>query len=323
VADISAEIIRLLIEESHLRAAKRTIDASASEKRRQLAALRGRQTPVDYLLKLVKQPRAASLEIEQVEAMLKELEQGVGKIQRLEQRSTERLEDELDRFVRETSEEYRRGLAAVTNIADWERALERFEEKLADYLRSLGEARNTVVAGYDRENKRLGNSAIESLNHAIAAGQMLEEETKFANRIAELHRLTVSDTPCQQAFIPVIPSADYSYWTRRMPELEIGMMQKEFDRILAMCEELAKNGIAELRKAVLNTRLEQKRLAHDYISRYLGELRQYADENWHDPAQTDAIIQRIELGEEIAAVEAVGALAAPSHAGQVAQAMSA
>lgn len=299
MVELNADIIRLLIEESHLRAAKKTIQVMADERKAALDELKMKRSTVDLVLSVVKKPRAISQEIEVVAAALLDLEKAVAKIERLEIRSTERLEDELDRFIRKTSEEYRRGLAAVTSIADWERALDRFQDKLSDYLRSLGEARNMVVAGYDREKKQLSNAGFDALQAAIQAAGVLEEETHFANSIADLHKEAVRNTPCQTAVIPSIPSADYSYWTRRLAEMEIAVMQQEFNRILVMCEELFRDGIAILRKAVLHTRSEQSRLAHDYIADYLASLRSYTDANWLDASQTEEVIKRIEAAETL------------------------
>lgn len=295
--ELNAEIIRLLIDESHLRSAKSMIEATLAERRVVLEELRAARSPMDFVFSALKKPRAVPQEMEAVTAEIRSMEKAVAKIEAMQARSTERLEDELDGFIRASSEEYRRGLAAVTSIADWERALDRFQDKLSDYLRSLGEARNTVVAGYDRERKRPSNSGMEALKLAIQAGGQLEEETHFANRIADLHRETVRDTPCQAAVIPSIPSADYSYWTKRLPEMEISMMQQEFDRILGMCEELSRKGIAILREAVLHTRSEQNRLARDFIGNYLASLRAYTDANWFAPSETDAVIRRIEENE--------------------------
>jgi putative N-acetylmannosamine-6-phosphate epimerase len=295
--ELNAEIIRLLIEESHLRAAKRTIQANLDERRAALEALKATRSPMDFVLGALKKSRALPLEIEALAKEIEDMERAVAKIEAMETRSTEQLEDELDAFIRVSSEEYRRGLAAVTSIADWERALDRFQDKLSVYLRSLGEARNTVVAGYDRDKKRPSNSGIEALRLAIEAGAALEAETHFANQIADLHRETVRLTPCQAAVIPSIPSADYSYWTKRLPEMEISTMQQEFNRILGMCEELAKNGISILREAVLHTRSEQSRLARDFIGNYLASLRAYTDENWFAPQHTEEVVRRIEENE--------------------------
>ena len=292
--ELNAEIIRLLIEESHLRAAKRTIQATLDDRRAKLEELKAARSPMDFVLGAWKKNRALPLEIEALSKETHEMQKAVEKIEAMETRSTEQLEDELDAYIRASSEEYRRGLAAVTSIADWERALERFEDKLAGYLRALGEARNMVVAGYDREKKRISVSGAEALRLAIEAAAALEAETHFANQIADLHRETVRSTPCQAAVIPSIPSADYSYWTKRLSEMEVGVMQQEFNRILGMCEELAKNGISILREAVLHTRSEQNRLARDFIGNYLARLRVFTDENWFAPQETDAVIRRIE-----------------------------
>lgn len=292
--ELNADIIRLLIDESHLRAAKRTIEATLAARRVAMDELRAARSPMDFVFSALKKPRAVPQEMEAVAAEIRDMEKAVAKIESMEVRITERLEDELDGFIRAKSEEYRRGLAAVTSIADWERALDRFQDKLSAYLRSLGEARNTVVAGYDRDRKRLSTSGTEALRLAIDAAAALETETRFANQIADLHRETVHMTPCQAAVIPSIPSADYGYWTKRLAEMEIAVMQQEFDRILGMCEELSRNGIAILRQAVLHTRSEQNRLARDFIGNYLASLRAYTDANWFAPQQTDETIRRIE-----------------------------
>jgi len=280
--------------ELHVRLCKQVLVDAAAEQERRIEELEGRHTPVDFLLAAARRPRPVTAELQAARDHLKQITESLTGMTKIEDGVVRRVETMFEDYIRESMPGYVRGLAAMEHLRDWERGLERFEQRLADYIRTLGQSRNNVVAGYDRVHRQISAAAEALVAQAQLAAQALEEEIAFVNQLSDLHDLAISGTPSARANLPKVPNASYVLWTANLRQLDIGDMQLEFDRILRLTENLKAEGIQTLREAVSQSATQHEALAHSFVLERLKQVRQNVERHWFDPAETQGIIEHLE-----------------------------
>jgi len=295
MADISPTLKKLLIDDAHLRIARALVDEARGDLETRIEALRKTESSIDRLLALTGRPREISQQVKAARGELTKVEGSLASLDKVLASLEPRLEEETETHLRAHSPEYVKGLAAVKDYADWTGAIGRFQRKLENYLRALGTARNMLSAGYDRTQKRISAGADEALGTAILAATELEEETTFLNKVADAHEECVADTPNARAVLPRVPVASFREWTERLRQLsDIGEMQAEFARILAMCEMLQTTGVVALDEAVHRAVSEHSALSQGFVREYVKALRQFASERWVKHEETASRVQRLQ-----------------------------
>ena len=295
MAEISYELKQQLINDAHLRVARSVLEESRNDLQTRIEALEKTQSSVDRLMAAAGRPREISETIKTTRAELVKVEASLVTLDKVAARLLPPLVELTETHVRTQCPEYLKGLATVNDFSDWERSIERFQRKIEAYLRALGTARNTIVAGYNSKENRISLGADETLGAAILAAAELEEETTFINKVADAHQSAVADTPNATAVLPRVPVAQFREWTQRLRQMtNIAEMQAEFIRILGMCELLQSTGVVALDDAIKRATQEHSELSRGFVMEYLGRLRAEADENWLNFEETPTRVQRLE-----------------------------
>lgn len=292
--ELPAMLRATLRDEVHVRACLEAMKEEVQGTQDQIAVASTKINPMDRLLALAKRPRPAFLARASLQDYLDKLQQSKEACSKIQDELTRLADGLLEAHIRATNADYVRGLAAMENLEDWTRALGRFEEKLREFLRALGQARNMVGAGYRHAEKRLSASAQEMIDLALMAAGELEAEIKFINQLSVLHRQLVAATPCATVYIPEVPGAPYQDWVRALSALAIAPMQLEFDRIIDVLEVLERDGVGQLTDSVGDSRTNHLHLAHSYVLAELAALRRFADANWFNPDETAETMGRLE-----------------------------
>ena len=281
-------------EESHLRAADRKLAVHVERLEALIASRKESQTSVDFLLAIAKRPRESTKALSALEEELKTVKAARAVAADIAKELRTDIEKQTEDHVRETDEAYVRGLAAFENTEDWERAIDRFEASLALFLRKLGEARNMTCANYDRVNLRISQAGEDAIVAAIEAASILENEIMFVNQVINAHAELLDGTPVAQAELERIPIGQYCDWTRKLRDLPIGEMQAEFEHIIGHCENLSHSGIPTLRAAIGTAKSRSFELSRGYVLGYIDTLRDFSDQHWFDPNETERFIEGIE-----------------------------
>ena len=295
-----------LCEESHIRVARRTIDEHIARLEAELAQKRDGVTSVDFLLAVAKRPSQTTQAVRALQEEILGYKQAQAVVDTIAAKLAIESENLTEAYLRETSEAYVRGLAAFENTGDWERALDRFEERMAAFIRELGEARNTASANYNRAQDRISEAGEAAIYRAANAAVPVEMEANFINELVDAHERHVRGTPAAGANFPRVPVGDYSHWTKRLMDMPIAAMQMEFERILTLCETLQTAGIPQLRQAIGKIKSKSRDLSRSYVLAYLSSLRQFSDKNWYRPEESEALIAELEKRYELAPKDARG-----------------
>ena len=284
----------LLRDEGHVRLGLALLLEAEEAAGHDLRETARRITPLDRLLTVARRPRPVMVECRERADHLARLRRTRALLERLAASLGTEAEDAMEAYVRAHVPAYLRGLAALENLGDWTRALERFRQQLVAFRRAVGQARGAATSGYQKSANRVSDNAYDRLADAQLAADALEAEIAFVNRLSALHREMVRSTPCAEVFIPTVPVSPYAAWIGQLPTLAIGPLQLEFARILKAVDVLEADGMRDLAAAVQRSRENHLELAHSFVLTVLAQVRAHAEATWVEPAQTNATLQRLE-----------------------------
>ena len=205
------------------------------------------------------------------------------------------LEHELESHLRTVSVDYVRGLSALDNLVEWPGMLDRLAAKLGVLLRALGQARNMMSSGYDRQRRVFSASANEAIDQALVAARELDDVIALVNEVSDRHQRGVLKTPQAAAVLPRVPVVGFRLRIEQVRSMGIADVQAEFTRILEMCAMLETVGLEGMREATQRVAAMHTELGRNYLKTYLGQLRAYMDEHRLVPAQVTARIHRLQL----------------------------
>lgn len=288
------ELKLALTEESHVRVCRTLLAERVITLQAELRKMEAKESVPQRIMALLNRPRALSVQIAEARARHERMRRSLASLEALEKAVATAADDKFENYIRETDESYIRGLAALRYVEDWKRALDRFERRLRDFIRAIGQARNGVVAGYSRETKRISPFAEELMTHARNAGHDLDSEVCFANELADMHEEFIAATPMAGTTLPRITSYEYAHWTDSLAGLDIGEMQLEFSRILKLVETLDQTGVTALREAVMRSIEAHRGKAKSFVAERLSRARKYAEVFWFDPEQAPQTVARLE-----------------------------
>jgi len=182
---------------------------------------------------------------------------------------------QLEVWLRNHDTTYMSGLACEQFLSDWRNAVDLVKSIMLDFIKAIGEARNLMVTGYDKERQTYTAQALEALNRAVKVGAALEADTASVNLIAEKHdemfRGTIFDNPFPR--LPIFAAEHHVANAKNRP---IGTLQKHFDRIKGYYEEFDQNGIPALNEAIARAEQRQKAVEDSYMTTLWEGLRQEA-----------------------------------------------
>ncbi len=291
---LPAGLRQQLIDETYVRLCQQALEHAIPGQEALIAGLMDKRSPMDRLKEFTRRPSPLAEELEAAREELGKMQASLEALNTIWTELGQATEDQFEDLMRATNAAYIQSLATLQNIEDWKRALERFERRLNDYIRALGQARNGASTAYNHESRVISENARELLNKAIDAGALLEDDIQFANNLADVHDQVVKKANFPRAALPRIPTASYRHWTTELEKMEIAPMQTEFNRILEVIEALESEGVAILRASVAKSFEQYQGFAHGIVMTELNKMRTHADANHFDPQATTETIRRLE-----------------------------
>lgn len=181
--DLLKREVCLDITRLHIEAALRQVEAEAEELRKTrppFLFLHGKPTRSEF------QTREAG-----ASESLAALSRGLHRVSAAQPRLRIWVEDDLETFVRDGQPAYVLGLATHRFPDDWQRAVLRFDQRVAGFRAALGMVQATLSVVPVGVTLAAHPPAFECLMPARQWGALLDYEFLFFNRVADLQRRTV------------------------------------------------------------------------------------------------------------------------------------
>jgi len=246
MSDISHKLHDLLVREAHLRLSREQLLPVLAEKEKELQAIGA--TKPRMLAFIAKDKRAAwQAQFEEAQSAVKLLRTGVQQLENVGLHLGKMLRDEIEDLLRASCLEYSQGLAAAQQKEDWARCLERFGQRLHEFIQAVGNARNMACTGYTRATNMYSQQAVEGFMLAITAGEKVEAEVRFANRLAELQAQMFKDSGFGDLpSLPRLREVNYAVWVTSISGTSLAEAQVQFDALIADTKELHETGLTGL-----------------------------------------------------------------------------
>lgn len=187
VAQLPVRLRDLLKREVCLEISRAHIEAALNQVEQEATELKKTRPP---FLFLHAKPMRTEFETRQAGAAesLAALTRGLQDVAAAQPRMRTWVEDDLETFLRDSQPAYMLGLASHRYPDDWQRAVLRFDQRVAGFRATLGQvqaALGTVPAGTVLASHA---GAFEQLMPARQWGALLDYEFLFFNRVADLQR---------------------------------------------------------------------------------------------------------------------------------------
>lgn len=296
MAAIPLSLQLLLTQEAYLLRSKERMGGGRQLLQQQLEEMKAqeRSLRLKFERKAERERRLAARQ--EVELSLSMMNRGLDYADRLLQEIRPKLEAELDDLLRETSLEYRQGLAAKDFHADIVRCLRRFRDRVAELRKAIGIARNAMAASYQSVKKTYRDHALMDLDLAAKTARQLEDEIEFFNDIADKHDAQVENTTFENVALPRLRDFPYESWIRTQAELGAVEVQDNFDKILRECDELLEKGIGDLFGRIQKASEERAAASTSFVHNYWKILRDYSCKAWVNEERLDEFIDSLEQG---------------------------
>src|SRR6185369_12770788 len=174
----------LLVREAHLRLGRDQLAPILAEKEAELQSVQSHK-PAMLLFSPKEKRDAYVAQVAEAQETVRLLRTGIEQLDRVEPHLRKLVHDEIEDLLRASCPEYVEALAAREQKADWRRCLERFAERMHEFVQALGNARNMACTGYARATQAYSQSAVQAFVIAITAAQKVEAEVQFANKVAD------------------------------------------------------------------------------------------------------------------------------------------
>jgi hypothetical protein len=265
-----------LIEESHVRAGLGQVSAALGEQRTRLGGLDKKS-----LFRVGKKEESPEL------AAAREEERRLARITRRVEEIIRRLGQEIealaDVVIAERIADYPVYRDARKKLQPWEQALTQFQTRVGKLIELLGQTRNMASSGYDKKRRALSGPAKILLEKSIDSAKSAVKAAEVANEAAR----NIGDMPeLNFHFRPDDIAA--------LEKLDIGAMQADFDRVIAMLEGVQTTEIGNLKAAGVGEAEVKRDQAASYLADYLAQLRAHTDKNHYSEAQVTPTIKRLE-----------------------------
>lgn len=180
--------------------------------------------------------------------------------------STEELNTLIAEYLQEAVPLFRELSRARQRLAEWEGILQDLRADLRNLIKALGQARNSAVAGYDKNTRTISTAALELFGQAGELIHNVDARVRLANdKAAELGGLPgVAMIPLQEA-------------VNNLTKLDIATMQREFDRLARELETFEQKQLVDLQAPVVAAAQGREAQAQAYLEQYREELRVFSD----------------------------------------------
>jgi hypothetical protein len=230
--------------------------------------------------------KAAEVEFEFFQKAIDQNEKAMANLRKSARRN-------LELWLREHDPSYIAGLVNEQFTGDWRNAINLVSDILDDFVRSLGEARNQMVTGYDRDRNAYSEGSLATLERAVKIGHALMNDMSSVNKIADDHDRSLAGTVYENPF-PRLPLFDAEGHTAKAAARPIGALQAHFDRIKAYGEELANQGIPALVEAVRRAEERHRAIQESYMTSLWDGLRELARKEHVDEEKLETIVRETE-----------------------------
>lgn len=265
---ITPKLRDLLHREAHLKLCRAQTTPVWTEKEAEVRALQATRAPFMELLSRKKREERANHQAT-LEQAAERLRHRMQMLDLCEPHIAKMIEHEIEVLLREDCPEYIQALAAMQQKEDWLRCLERFSGKIFEFTRALGNARNLACSGYARHSNVYSGGALQAFAHAFTAAQLVEEEVRFANRIAEAQLAVFRANGIETRSLPRLPETNFSGWVEKMKAMPLADAQIQFETLIETTKKLHETGVPELR-----AQADQAQVAQD------GDIRNYLFVAW-------------------------------------------
>jgi hypothetical protein len=246
MVELKPKLHDLLMREAHLRLSREQLKPVWAEKEAELRAV---QTARPLFLPVFAKRKRAEYEdrLAAAQNAVSLLRTGMDAIDRIEPHLKKLIEGEIEESLREESPEYVHALAARRQKEDWARCVDRFAEKIHDFTRALGNVRNHACSGYGRLANTYSQATQHAFTLAVEAAQAVEEEVKFANKVADAQARMYIENGFNLRPLPHLTEPDYTKWVKRINDLPLAEAQMQFDILIEQTKKLFETGVPELR----------------------------------------------------------------------------
>jgi len=251
---LDEEIRDILIREAYMARAAEIISQQQAENLRELERVQATRPPFMMLRAGAKAEFTVNLQRAENEVTF--FSQAMKQNERAMENLRKAARRLLEVWLRNHDTTYMNGLACELFLKDWRNAMAQVNKIVLDFIEAIGEARNLMVTGYDRDTAAYSPQALEALRRAARVGAALEADCASVNAIAEKHNQMFAGSIFEDPF-PLLPLFAAELHTDNARLRPIGLLQRHFDRIKGYYEELQRDGVPALSAAV--DRVEQRR----------------------------------------------------------------
>lgn len=281
--DIPKKLLDLLIREAHLHTGREAIGPALAEQEQAVARIEAAK-PGLFSSKAIRE--AYQKELAAARESLQLLQQGMAQLDRVEPHIRRLVFEGGEDMLRNSNPDYLRALAIRESRADWEQCLRRFSEKVFAFTQALGNVRNMATTGYQREQQVYSQGAVQAFLLAISMGRKVEDEIKFANKIASVQDELLAETGLHAVSLPKLQEVSFSQWVALISNMALTEAQEQFDLIIIEAKQLYEEGIPQLQQQTSMAIANQDAALTSYVDRYLEALRE-AVRSYINPEETE------------------------------------
>ncbi len=227
-AQLPVRLRDLLMREVCLEISRAHIETALNQVEQEATELRKTRPPFLFLHAKPTRTEFQSRQAGAVES-LAALTRGLQDVAAAQPRMRAWVEDDLETFLRDSQPSYMRGLASHRYPDDWQRAILRFDQRVAGFRATLMQVNGVLVTVPPGMVLASHPGAFEQLMPARQWGALLDYEFLFFNRVADMQRRSASlgsDT------------------LKRTPDHQFGMQVTQWARMEA---EAVRRSLLELR----------------------------------------------------------------------------
>ena len=221
------------------------------------------------------------------------LRDGVAQLDRVEPHIHRMLRDEIEDLLRATCPEYVQALAARQQKEDWSRCIQRFSQRMFEFLQALGNARNMACSGYTRDRQVFSQAAVQGFMIAIACAEKVEAEVAFANRIADMQLAMFRKSGLEATPFPKLPATTFAVWVSTVASRTLAEAQLQFETIIVQVRQLYEMGVPQLLAQAESVDQGHGSLIDNFLDEAWQQLREEVARHIN-PAETEANVASTE-----------------------------
>lgn len=291
--DLPEELLQETINVASLKKALAELQTVRKIHTDSIERLRRGRTRVDFLLAAAKH-REGQKAIHSAKADLELVEKAIAMAQQILTNVEKDFQNRLEDHLRATSPEYRQYLLAEHTDRDADLSMANFREKVKALYSAIGEARNTMTAGYNLATARHSDYTLAAMDKALHVARGLEESIQFFNQLGESHDRLMKEAAIAGVTFPRLPAFPYAVWLESQLSLPIGAAQYNIDRMMKELDKLSGLGLLELQTALSATAVKRREAADGFIKQLSSHLQEVATTLWVTPEIQEQTIERLE-----------------------------